>query len=431
MRVVAATTNLKKLRKLRDLLSPLEWQVQSVSEYAQPDLQLREGEHLLESLRTGATALANRLGQVVLADASFFEYPKEDQTEYFALQFGEPSSDWERNWSLIRKLQGIPTEERRARFVTLMVLAHPGGTTEVYQGRTLGIILPKLKGQGGKGYDPLFYVLEAGKTLAEMNTLEREQLSPWERAARQLVSHHAFLYLRQNQDNLPTEGGLDKLIRSIMASVPHAPQASGSPMRLLIATSNPGKFHELKEGLASLGWTLLSLLDFPFKLPPEEGSTFEDNAILKAAYAAKHSGLATLADDSGLEVEALGGEPGIYSARFGGKKTDMERNVYLLERLKNVPAAQRSAKFVAVLVIAHPDGYMEMYRGETKGEILEAPRGEWGFGYDPLFYVPETQQTFAEMKQEEKYAHSHRGKAIRALLEAHKAAGKREPPRRE
>lgn len=192
-------------------------------------------------------------------------------------------------------------------------------------------------------------------------------------------------------------------------------------MRLLIATSNPGKFREIRDGLAPLGWTLFSLLDYPFKMPPEEGSTFEDNAVLKAAFVAKQSGMPTLADDSGLEVAALGGEPGVYSARYGDKKTDTERNVYLLERLKGVPPRERKAKFVAVLVMAYPDGYMELYRGETEGEILEAPRGEWGFGYDPLFYLPEAGKTFAEMTLEEKAAHSHRGKALRKLLEAHQS----------
>lgn len=198
-------------------------------------------------------------------------------------------------------------------------------------------------------------------------------------------------------------------------------------MRLLIATSNPGKFREIRDGLAPLGWTLFSLLDYPFKMPPEEGATFEDNAVLKAAFAAKQSGIPTLADDSGLEVEALGGEPGVYSARYGNKKTDTERNVYLLERLRGVPPGERKAKFVAVLVMAYPDGYLELYRGETEGEILEAPRGEWGFGYDPLFYLPEAGKTFAEMTLEEKALHSHRGKALRKLLEAYKFG----PPRKE
>ncbi|WP_027882116.1 RdgB/HAM1 family non-canonical purine NTP pyrophosphatase [Meiothermus rufus] len=196
-------------------------------------------------------------------------------------------------------------------------------------------------------------------------------------------------------------------------------------MRVLVATSNPGKYREIKEGLAPLGWTLFSLLDYPFKLPPEEGATFEDNAILKAAYAARQSGLPTLADDSGLEVAALGGEPGVYSARYGNKTTDTERNVYLLERLKGIPPEQRKAKFVAVLAMAYPDGYLELYRGETEGEILEAPRGEWGFGYDPLFYLPEVGKTFAEMTLEQKAAHSHRGKALRALLEAYRQGTRR------
>lgn len=198
-------------------------------------------------------------------------------------------------------------------------------------------------------------------------------------------------------------------------------------MRLLIATSNPGKFREIRDELAPLGWTLFSLLDYPFKMPSEEGATFEDNAVLKAAFVAMQSGMPTLADDSGLEVAALGGEPGVYSARYGNKKTDAERNVYLLERLKGVPPSERKAKFVAVLVMAYPDGYMELYRGETEGEILEAPRGEWGFGYDPLFYLPEAGKTFAEMTLGEKAAHSHRGKALRKLLEAHKFG----PPRKE
>ncbi len=196
-------------------------------------------------------------------------------------------------------------------------------------------------------------------------------------------------------------------------------------MRVLVATSNPGKYREIKEGLAPLGWTLFSLLDYPFKLPPEEGATFEDNAILKAAYAAKQSGLPTLADDSGLEVAALGGEPGVYSARYGNKMTDTERNVYLLERLKGIPPERRKAKFVAVLAMAYPDGYLELYRGETEGEILEAPRGEWGFGYDPLFYLPEVGKTFAEMTLEQKATHSHRGKALRALLEAYRQSPRR------
>lgn len=190
-------------------------------------------------------------------------------------------------------------------------------------------------------------------------------------------------------------------------------------MRLLIATSNTGKFEEFKRGLAPLGWELLSLKTHPIRLPEETGATFFDNALLKAAYAATQSGLPTLSDDSGLEVEALGGEPGVLSARFGGKKTDLERNLYLLDRLKHLPAPERKARFVSVLVLAYPDGHLESYRGETEGLVLEAPIGENGFGYDPLFWVPAAGKTFAQMTLEEKEAYSHRGKAMRAILNAY------------
>ncbi len=198
-------------------------------------------------------------------------------------------------------------------------------------------------------------------------------------------------------------------------------------MKVVLATTNPGKIRELKEGLAPLGWTLLSLLDFPLKMPKEEGATFLDNALLKAGYVAKATGLPALADDSGLEVYALKGEPGVYSARYGGRSTDWERNVYLLERMRHLKGEGRRARFVAVLALAYPDGHVEAYEGSVEGYILEAPRGEGGFGYDPLFFVPEAGKTFAEMSLEEKARHSHRGKALKALLEAYREG----PPPRE
>ena len=173
-------------------------------------------------------------------------------------------------------------------------------------------------------------------------------------------------------------------------------------MKVVLTTGNPGKVRELKEGLAPLGWTLLTLADFALRMPKEEGATFLENALLKAAYVAKATGLPALADDSGLEVYALGGEPGVYSARYGGRATDRERNVYLLERMRHLKGEERKARFVAVLVLAYPDGHAEAYEGSVEGVILEAPRGEGGFGYDPLFYVPEAGKTFAEMGLEEK-----------------------------
>jgi len=198
-------------------------------------------------------------------------------------------------------------------------------------------------------------------------------------------------------------------------------------MRVFLATTNQGKLKELKRGLRPLKWEVVTPHELPFTPPEETGMTFEDNAMLKAASAAKQTGLPALADDSGLMVDALGGEPGVYSARWGGFKRDLDRNLYLLEQLKGVPLEERTARFVAVLVLAFPDGHLEVYRGETEGLILEAPRGELGFGYDPLFFVPEAGRTFAEMLPREKARYSHRGKALKALVEAWKNG----PPPRE
>ncbi len=192
--------------------------------------------------------------------------------------------------------------------------------------------------------------------------------------------------------------------------------------RVVVATSNAGKVREIAEALSPLGWELLPL--GPVVLPPEDGATYEENAALKACAAALQTGLPALADDSGLEVAALNGEPGIYTARFGNRDSDLERNLYLLERLKK--ARDRHAKFVSVLVLAYPDGHLEHYRGEVEGEILEGPRGEGGFGYDPLFLLPEG-RSMAELSVAEKRATSHRGRALAALMDAHRSG----PPQRE
>lgn len=181
--------------------------------------------------------------------------------------------------------------------------------------------------------------------------------------------------------------------------------------RLVVATGNPGKLKELQAYLTDLGWEL--------QLKPEEldieetGTTFAENACLKASEIAKATGEWAIADDSGLSVKALKGEPGVYSARYG--KTDRERIERLLKELGN--EQNRQAEFICVIAIARPDGSIVLQvEGNCQGEILEAPKGQGGFGYDPIFYIPEQGLTFAEMTPEQKRSVSHRGKAIQALL---------------
>ncbi len=180
---------------------------------------------------------------------------------------------------------------------------------------------------------------------------------------------------------------------------------------LIVATGNPGKLREMQDYLAGLNWDL--------KLKPDEldveetGTTFAENACLKASEIAKATGEWAIADDSGLEVEALEGAPGVYSARYG--KTDVERIERLLFELGN--DLNRQAQFVCVIALARPNGTIALQtEGICRGEILHKPRGDGGFGYDPVFYVPERQLTFAEMSPEVKRSLSHRGRAIAALL---------------
>ncbi|MVN85281.1 RdgB/HAM1 family non-canonical purine NTP pyrophosphatase [Deinococcus sp. HMF7620] len=183
----------------------------------------------------------------------------------------------------------------------------------------------------------------------------------------------------------------------------------------MLATGNAGKVREIEEALAGVNWTLSPLGGLP--LPPETGRTYEENAAMKACFVAHMTGQPALADDSGIEVEALGGEPGVYSARFGNRENDTERNVYLLEKLRG--QANRRAKFVSVVILAYPDGHVETYRGELPGTLLEGPRGDNGFGYDPLFVPVGQTRTLAEMTVAEKRALSHRGQALKKLLEVH------------
>ncbi|GGL84719.1 non-canonical purine NTP pyrophosphatase [Deinococcus aerolatus] len=189
-------------------------------------------------------------------------------------------------------------------------------------------------------------------------------------------------------------------------------------MQVTVATGNAGKVREIGEALAELGWTLRPLGNLT--LPEETGATYEENAALKACTVALMTRTYALADDSGIEVDALNGEPGVYSARFGGRDSDLERNLYLLERLRG--QGNRRARFVSVVILAHPNGHVETYRGELPGTLLEGPRGSGGFGYDPLF-VPDGQtRTLAEMTVAEKQAISHRGRALAALKAAHQQA---------
>ncbi|HHU76761.1 MAG TPA: ribonuclease PH [Firmicutes bacterium] len=189
--------------------------------------------------------------------------------------------------------------------------------------------------------------------------------------------------------------------------------------RLLLASFNEGKIKELRELLAPLPLKVVSLRDFPLLTPVEEtGSTFEENAILKAETYSRITGEMVLADDSGLEVEYLQGRPGIYSARFAGEgATDEQNNSLLLKMMENVPPAGRKARFVCVVALAAPGEKTRTAEGISEGSIAEKPRGKSGFGYDPLFFSPEEGKTFAEMDAKTKGRLSHRGKALQNALE--------------
>lgn len=187
-------------------------------------------------------------------------------------------------------------------------------------------------------------------------------------------------------------------------------------MDFLIATHNIKKRTELERILRPLGIRVLTADEAEVVLTDveETGTTFEENAELKAMSGCRESGMPCIADDSGLMVDALNGEPGVYSARYAGEHGNDERNnAKLLENLKDVPAAQRTAKFVSAVCCVFPDGRKLMVRGECAGIIGYEKRGENGFGYDPLFYVGE--KTFAELSAAEKDSLSHRGNALRKL----------------
>lgn len=190
--------------------------------------------------------------------------------------------------------------------------------------------------------------------------------------------------------------------------------------KLLLATNNKAKVREYQSLLHDVPYKLVTLVELGITtVVSEEGDSLEDNARLKATALAEESGLMSLADDSGLEVDALGGEPGPMSARYAGDgASDADRVSYLLAKLKDVPPEKRTARFRAVIAIAIPGNGVEFCRGECRGLITLAPHGEHGFGYDPIFYLPELGKTMAELPLEMKNQISHRGQAARQAREA-------------
>lgn len=193
-------------------------------------------------------------------------------------------------------------------------------------------------------------------------------------------------------------------------------------MRLLIATGNAGKKREYEHLLASLALEIVSLRELEIiEQVPETGDTFEENALLKARAYAARSGLLTLADDSGLVVDALGGAPGVLSARYGGPGLDdRDRYRLLLRQLEHVPCERRTARFECVIALVSTDGREAALKGRCEGRIAETPRGDQGFGYDPVFWVDQEGCTMAELPPERKNEISHRAVAARkacALLE--------------
>lgn len=191
------------------------------------------------------------------------------------------------------------------------------------------------------------------------------------------------------------------------------------PGRLLAATHNTGKVAELKALFAPYGFEVVSALELDLPEPEETEVTFAGNALLKARAAARASGLPALSDDSGLAVTALGGAPGIYSARWAGEPRDFYRAMERVEsELQSSGSKDRSAKFVCALAVVWPDGQEAVFEGEVYGTLVWPPRGERGFGYDPVFVADGETLTFGEMEPDRKHAMSHRAKAVEKLRSA-------------
>ncbi len=189
--------------------------------------------------------------------------------------------------------------------------------------------------------------------------------------------------------------------------------------KLIFATGNEGKMKEIREILSDLDYEIMSLKEAGIDLDiVEDGETFEENATIKAKAVMEAAGCVVLADDSGLEVDYLNKEPGIYSARYMGEKTSYRiKNQIIIDRLDGVPDEKRTARFVCVVAAAFPDGTVKTARGTIEGRIAYEPAGTNGFGYDPIFYLPDRKMTTAEISPEEKNAISHRGEALRKIKE--------------
>ena len=197
-------------------------------------------------------------------------------------------------------------------------------------------------------------------------------------------------------------------------------------MKVVLASKNPHKLVEISKITEKFGFQLVLQSELGVDIDVEEtGTTFEENSFLKAEAVMKATGLPALADDSGIAVDALNGEPGIYSARYGFDESlnDWDRMMLLLKNTEQVPDGQRQAQFVCVITFVTPQGETIQARGEIHGELTREPRGENGFGYDPIFFYPPFGKTTAEVSPEEKNAVSHRGKALELFYEKMKEAG--------
>jgi len=194
----------------------------------------------------------------------------------------------------------------------------------------------------------------------------------------------------------------------------------GYNMKIVLATGNKNKIKEIKEKFSSSGTLEISSFEELKNIPEiiENAATFEGNALIKAEAVCRLTGLPSMADDSGLVIDALNGEPGVYSARYGGDNlSDTEKNELVLSKMKGLPEKKRSARFECVIAIALPDSRSFTVKGICTGLISNEPAGENGFGYDPIFYIPEAGRTMAQLTPEEKNRISHRGKALEKAFE--------------